>query len=195
MCEAALFRNGIERLGAACNGSSRISCANRYSAASYAFRLWGQCTVRTYLVVLDETEESEVALRFAARRAARTGGAVEILVLIRRQEFVAWGGVQATIESEALANAEALVERATAMLGTDLGQRPEFKVRQGDPIASIRDTLAENSEIGALVLGAAKSGSPGPLVAHFAGADSGSLPCPVMIIPGSLSREALDRLS
>jgi hypothetical protein len=53
----------------------------------------------------------------------------------------------------------------------------------------------ENPEIGALVLGAAKSGSPGPLIAHFAGADSGSLPCPVMIIPGSLSRDVLDRLS
>jgi hypothetical protein len=33
------------------------------------------------------------------------------------------------------------------------------------------------------------------LVAHFAGADAGGLPCPVMIVPGSLSREALDRLS
>jgi nucleotide-binding universal stress UspA family protein len=151
--------------------------------------------MRTYLVVVDETEESEIALRFAARRAARTGGAVEILVLIRRPEFVAWGGVQATIESEALENAEALVERATAMLGSDLAHKPVFKVRQGDPIAMIRETLLENPEIGALVLGAAKSGSPGPLVAHFAGADSGGLPCPVMIIPGSLDREALDRLS
>jgi nucleotide-binding universal stress UspA family protein len=146
-------------------------------------------------VVLDETEESEVALRFAARRAARTGGAVEILVLIRRQEFVAWGAVQATIESEALENAEALVERATAMLGSELGQKPVFKVRQGDAVDTIRATLLENPEIGALVLGAAKSGSPGPLIAHFAGADSGSLPCPVMIIPGSLSRDVLDRLS
>jgi hypothetical protein len=32
-------------------------------------------------------------------------------------------------------------------------------------------------------------------VAHFAGAEAGAMPCPVMIIPGSLSDEALDRLS
>jgi len=39
------------------------------------------------------------------------------------------------------------------------------------------------------------SGAPGPLVAHFAGTDAGALPIPLMIIPGSLSREAIDRLS
>jgi hypothetical protein len=46
-----------------------------------------------------------------------------------------------------------------------------------------------------LVLGAAASGAPGPLVSHFAGADAGVLAIPLMIIPGSLSREAIDRLS
>ncbi len=154
-----------------------------------------EAAMRTYLVVIDETEESEVALRFAARRAAKTGGAVEILVLVPKQDFVAWGGVQATIESEAMENAEALVMRATTMLGADLGEQPEVKVRQGDAIACIQAALADNPGIAALVLGAAKTGSPGPLVSHFAGADSGSLPCPLMIVPGSLSREALDRLS
>jgi nucleotide-binding universal stress UspA family protein len=62
--------------------------------------------MRTYLVVIDDTPEAEIALRFAARRAAKTGGAVEILVVIPRQDFVAWGGVQATIEDEAREQAE-----------------------------------------------------------------------------------------
>jgi nucleotide-binding universal stress UspA family protein len=151
--------------------------------------------MRTYLVVLDDSEEAEVAMRFAARRAARTGGAVEVLVVIPRQSFVAWGGVQATIEQEARENAEALVTRATEMLGSELGQKPRITVANGDPVAVIRETLAENREIGALVLAAAKTGSPGPLISHFAGNDAGALPCPLMIVPGSLDREALDRLS
>jgi len=45
------------------------------------------------------------------------------------------------------------------------------------------------------VLGAAAKGSPGELVVHFTGTDSGTLPCPVMVIPGSLDREAIERLS
>ena len=151
--------------------------------------------MRTYLVILDETVESEVALRFAARRAAKTGGAVEVLVIVPKQAFVAWGGVQATIESEALENAEALMEQTILTLSAELGERPSINVRQGDAVEIIRETLSANAEIGALVLAAAPSGGPGPLVSHFAGAEAGTLPCPIMIVPGSLSKEALDRLS
>jgi hypothetical protein len=45
------------------------------------------------------------------------------------------------------------------------------------------------------VLGAAAEGGPGPLVSHFAGSVAGSLPCPLIIVPGSLSEEQLARLS
>lgn len=151
--------------------------------------------MRTYLVVIDETPEAEVALRFAARRAAKTGGGVEVLALVPQAEFVAFGGVQATIEAEARENAEALVARAAGTTVEEAGVRPSILVRSGEPIAAIRATLSDNPQIGALVLGAAANGAPGPLVAHFAGADAGQMPCPVMIVPGSLDVEALDRLS
>jgi nucleotide-binding universal stress UspA family protein len=151
--------------------------------------------MRTYLVVVDETPEAEAALRFAARRAIKTGGAVEIVAIIPKQEFVAWGGVQATIEDEAREHAHDVVRRALDMLGEEGAIEPVINVRQGDAIAIIREAISANASIAALVLGAAGSGVPGPLVAHFAGVEAGSLPCPVMIVPGSLSREALDRLS
>ena len=150
--------------------------------------------MRTYLVIIDETPEAEIALRFAARRASKTGGAVEILALVEPQPFVAWGSVQAAIEDEALDHAQELVTKAAGSLMDELGAYPVIHVKQGDAIAMIRETLDANPEIGALVLGAAASGAPGPLVSHFA-SDTGALPCPLMIIPGSLSVESLDRLS
>ena len=55
---------------------------------------------RTYLVVVDDSEESRVALRFAARRAAKTKGRIEIIGLVEPQDFVQWGGVQSAIEEE-----------------------------------------------------------------------------------------------
>lgn len=151
--------------------------------------------MRIYLVVIDETEEASIALRFAARRAAKTGGTVEIVALIPPAEFVQWGGVQATIEEEARLRAEALVTAAAGALVEESGVRPSITVRQGEPIAVVRKMLAENEHVAALVLGAAASGPPGPLVSHFTGADAGRLPCPIMIIPGSLSHDAIDRLS
>jgi len=151
--------------------------------------------MRIYLVVIDDTPEAEVALRFAARRAVKTGGGVEILSLLPPQEFIAFGGVQATIEEEARLHAEALVAGAAGTLFEESGLQPALTVRQGDGPKIIREMIAANKDIAALVLGAAASGAPGPLVAHFAGADAGTLTVPIMIVPGSLDREAIDRLS
>lgn len=151
--------------------------------------------MRTYLVVVDESPEAETALRFAARRAAKTGGAVRILALIPPAEFVQWGGVQATMEDEALQRAEALVFSAAGTLSEESGIRPSITVRQGDPVTVVRDTLKEMDDVAALVLGAAASGPPGALVSHFAGADAGGMPCPIMIIPGGLDSDTIDRLS
>jgi hypothetical protein len=151
--------------------------------------------MRTYLVVIDEGEESRVALRFAARRAAKTGGAVEILALIAPPEFVQWGGVQAAMEEEAQLRAEALVAQAAGELIEETGLRPTITVRQGEPVGVVRAVLDDRPDTAALVVGAPAGGAPGPLLAYVAGVDAGSMPCPVMIIPGSLSDEALDRLS
>jgi nucleotide-binding universal stress UspA family protein len=151
--------------------------------------------VRIYLVVVDDSPEAEIALRFAARRAVKTGGGVEILSLIPPAEFVQWGGVQATIEEEARLQAEGVVAAAAGTLLAESGVTPSITVRQGDGPKIVREMLAANPDIAALVLGAAASGPPGPLVTHFAGADAGALPVPIMIIPGSLTREAIDRVS
>jgi nucleotide-binding universal stress UspA family protein len=151
--------------------------------------------MRTYLVVIDDTEESRLAQHFAARRAARTGGNVHLLVTIEPQAFVAWGGVQATIEEEARQQAEAVAQAAASAIHEETGLNPSVSVRQGEATAIVRELLYEDSGIAALVLGAAASGAPGPLVAHFAGTDAGALPVPVMIVPGSLSLDEVDRLS
>ena len=151
--------------------------------------------MRTYLVVIDESPESEIALRFAARRAVKTGGGVEILALIPKPDFVQWGGVMATIEEEARERAEALVARAAGTLFAESGLQPSITVREGDGPKIVREMIAANREIAALVLGAAASGSPGPLVTHFAGSDAGTLSVPLMIIPGALDMDAIDRLS
>jgi nucleotide-binding universal stress UspA family protein len=151
--------------------------------------------MRIYLVVVDDSAESQIALRFAARRAVKTGGGVEILALVPPSEFVAFGGIQATIEEEARLHAEALVAGAAGALLEESGLRPSITVRQGEGPKIIREMIEANPDIAALVLGAAASGAPGPLVSHFAGTDAGALPIPLMIVPGSLDRDAIDRLS
>jgi nucleotide-binding universal stress UspA family protein len=115
--------------------------------------------------------------------------------MVPRPDFVQWGGVQAAMEAEALERAEALLTDVTGELMSDQGLQPEILVRKGEPASAVRQILDDYPAVCALVLGAAPTGKPGPLVSHFTGADAGQLRCPVMIIPGSLDDHALDELS
>ena len=151
--------------------------------------------MRVYLVIIDETEEALLALRFASRRAAKTEGGLHLLALVPPQEFSAFAGVQATIEEEARTRAETLVTAAAGSLLSESGKMPIISVRVGEGVKVVREYLNEHPEVSALVLGAAKEGGPGPLVSHFTGALAGSLPCPVFVVPGSLTEEDLERLS
>lgn len=150
--------------------------------------------MRVYLVIMDETEEALLALRFASRRAAGTGGTIHLLALVPPQGFSAFAGVQATIEDEARARAEALVTAAAGSMFSESGKMPQISVQVGDGEKVVRDYLAEHPEISALVLGAAREGGPGPLVTHFT-THAGQLPCPLFVVPGSLTDERIDALS
>jgi nucleotide-binding universal stress UspA family protein len=150
---------------------------------------------RTYLVVVDDSEESRVALRFAARRAAKTNGSIEVLGIVEPQDFVQFGGVQAAMEEEQRLRIEGVVSSAIGEILDESGIDAQIIIRQGEAVRTVREFIGERQEICALVLGAARSGSPGVLVADFAGSDAGQLPCPVMIIPGSLTDERLEQLS
>lgn len=151
--------------------------------------------MRVYLVIVDETDEARVALRFAARRAAKTDGVVHLLALVPPQPFNAFGGIQATIEEEARARAETLVTTAAGNLLSQGAKMPLISVRIGEDVKVVRKYLEEHPEVSALVLGAASEAGPGPLVAHFTGAGMSYLTCPVFVIPGGLSDEAIERLS
>ena len=150
---------------------------------------------RTYLVVVDDSAEARVALRFAARRAGKTNGSIEVLGIVEPQDFVQFGGVQAAMEEEQRLRIEGVVSAAIGEILDESGVEANIVIQQGEAVKAVRDYVGERTEVAALVLGAAPSGNPGPLVANFTGTDAGKLPCPVMLIPGSLSDERLEQLS
>ncbi len=150
--------------------------------------------MRTYLVVIDETPEARAAPHYAAVRAIKLGRTVEIVALIPPQEFVNWAAVEATFEEEAKLRAEAAVAQAAGELVEATGVQPKIVVKRGDPAKMVREAIDEGENIAGLMLGAAAEGPPGPLVSHFAGNVAGQLPCPVIVVPGALSFEELERL-
>ena len=152
-------------------------------------------TARTFLVVIDATAESRVALRYAVLRAAHVGARVTLLHVVAPQEFMQWGGVQEAMEAQALAEAEALMQGLAAEAENVGGTRPDVIVKRGDATQTVFDHIAADPSVRALVLAAAAKGAPGPLVSYFSGERAGSLPCLVMIVPGGLAGDRIEELS
>lgn len=150
--------------------------------------------MRTFLVIMDESDEARAAMRFAARRAVQVEGAVHILALVAQQNFSAFGGVQATIEEEARDRAEVLAHGVAGNLLATSGIMPTISVKIGQGVKLVDEFLESHAEVAALVLGAAADGAPGPLVTHFA-AHAGSLPCPLYVIPGGYDEKDADHMA
>ena len=151
--------------------------------------------MRKFLVVLDDSRECLNAMRFAALRAARTGGGVQILSIIKPEDFQGWIGVADLMRAEARERIEAHFEVFAKWMRDKKGVNPELVIREGDPAAEILAQVRDDPEIGVLVLGAGtdKSG-PGPLVTQMS-RNSGNLPIPITIIPGEMSKERLESIT
>ncbi|TYO89198.1 universal stress protein [Oceanicella actignis] len=149
--------------------------------------------MRKFLVVVDETPECLNAIRFAARRAAKTGGGVQMLFVIRPEEFQHWIGVAEVMRQEAREAAEARFQELAETLRETAGVMPEFVIREGEAVEQILAQIREDPQIGVLVLGAGAEGDgPGPLVSQLAGRMAGRMPVPITVVPGSMSEEQLD---
>jgi nucleotide-binding universal stress UspA family protein len=151
--------------------------------------------MRKFLVVLDDTRECLNAMRFAALRAARTGGGVQILSIIPPEEFQHWMGVADLMRAEARERIEAHFEVFAKWMRDKQGVNPELVIREGDPLTEILAQVREDTSVGVLVLGAGseKSG-PGPLVTALS-RSSGNLPVPITIVPGDMSKERLESIT
>ena len=151
--------------------------------------------MRKFLVVLDDTRECLNAMRYAAMRASHTAAGVTILSVIPPEEYQHWIGVSEIMRAEARERIEAHFEVFAKWMRDKQGVDPILIIREGEPVNEILGVIRGDPEIGVLVLGAGteKSG-PGPLVTQMS-RNSGSLPCPITIVPGDMSKERLEEIT
>lgn len=148
------------------------------------------------MIVVDESPECMNALRFAARRASKTGGGVVMLYVIRPEEFQHWIGVGEVMRAESRDAAEKRLTQLAAEVHELSGVRPEFIIREGVAHDEVLNHINEDPEVGVLVLGAGTSGDgPGPLVSNLAGRMAGGLTIPVTVVPGSMTIGQIDSVT
>jgi len=150
-----------------------------------------------FLVVVDNSPEMRVALRFASRRAKRTGGRVGLLRVIRKADFQHWAAIGNLMAEEAREEAEQLLqEHAASVSELTGGEMPILYIKEGDIKSSVVQLIDEDSQIRILVLAAAtgKRG-PGPLITFLMKKIIGKSRIPVTIVPGGLTNDQIDTLT
>jgi len=148
-----------------------------------------------FLVIVDDSKELNVAIRFAAKRAQSTKGGVILLNVIEQFDPQQWQSIEDIILQEAREKAQEKLQKWSKVINDLTNIVPELIVKEGSTSEKIVETLEEDDAIRFLVLAAAEADQPGPLVSLLAGQKSGKLPAPIVIIPQGLSDEVIDDLA
>lgn len=151
---------------------------------------------RIFLVVVDDSEEMPVALRYAALRARHTGGRVAMLYVIEPSDLQHWMAVESLMREERREEAEQLLNKLSQEVLELSGSHPVVYIREGRRRDELLKMLDEEPSISILVLAAGTGPEgPGPLVSYLAGKAAARLRIPITIVPGGLSIRDLDALS
>ena len=150
---------------------------------------------RLLLTVIDDSPESALALRFAARRASHFDGRVAMLKVIAPIQFDHWVGVAERAAEEARDEAKRLMEKYAEQVQACGGQEPVFMIREGLIADELTAQIEEEPNICLLVLAAAKGRNPGPLVSSIANKLVTQVKVPITVIPGNLTVEGIDLIT
>ena len=152
---------------------------------------------RTFLCVVDDSEELSRALRFACDRARRVGARIGLLYVVEPAEFQHWVAVGELMAAERRTEAEEMLQVVAATVQRRTGHVPALFIREGKLEEELVRLVGERENNFALLILGAASGSdgPGPLVSHVIGKLTGSLRIPVTVVPGEMTDEEIDAIA
>ncbi len=151
---------------------------------------------RKLVVVVDGSDESKLALRFAGARASHlTGGELVLFHCVRPGEFQHWLGVADLMREEAQEEAQALLNDVALEMEAYCGITPEIVIMEGEPSEELFIYMRNTDHVFGLVLGVGTGKEPGPLVDYFTRERAGDMPCPVFLIPGTMTYDEIDAIA
>lgn len=150
---------------------------------------------RTFLCVVDESEELHQALRYACRRARNTQGRVALLYVIEPVEFQHWMAVGHLMAEERREQAEEMLQVVSSVVQKLSGTTPVVFIREGKLTEQLMQLLESEPDLSVLVLGASTGAEGLGRVIAYVMKRLGRLPIPLTIVPGGLSDAQIDAIS
>ncbi|MGB4058357.1 MAG: universal stress protein [Alphaproteobacteria bacterium] len=142
----------------------------------------------TYLIVADDTEEFNNAMRFACKVAKANGKNIGVLYIMPDAGFHHWGNLEERIKQDRREDAERVLKGVTEKIRQFCGLEAVVYIGEGAAAEAVIKTIEDNQSISKLFLGGStKAGGPGPLVSFFSGKGIGKLPVPLTIVPDHIN--------
>lgn len=149
-----------------------------------------------YLVCVDGSAESHVALKLACLRVRRRkGSSVDLLHVISPIDFQTLHAIQDRMQEEKRAEAETLMQRFAQEAQQLSGVMPTIVLREGKPAVEILAAASEDKDVNMLVLGVSeKSGTRGSTLSWLTAQVGKKLSVPLLLVPGNLSDQQIEDL-
>jgi nucleotide-binding universal stress UspA family protein len=151
---------------------------------------------RIFLVVVDESEELNIALSYACLRARNSGGRVALLYVMEPGEMQSFMMIEDIMREERRTEAEQVLQRHAKQVNEITGTLPILYLREGNRRDELMKLINEEPSVSILVLAAGTGPEgPGPLVSYLTGKAVGRLRIPLTIVPGSLTPDQLEAVT
>lgn len=148
-----------------------------------------------FVVCVDKSDASRVALRFACIKAMKCDGVVDMLHVMEPPQSDALLGVTKAMRSEAREAGEALMQELCREANDIADIMPSIQLREGKVGEEIAKAAMEDPDAKMLVLGVNSGSKRGKLIAHLSTQMAESLLIPVLLVPGNLTDQQIEELS
>ncbi|MGB1360789.1 MAG: universal stress protein [Alphaproteobacteria bacterium] len=150
-----------------------------------------------FLVLVDNSDEMTVALKFACLRANATGGHVTLAYIIEPSSGGEnWLAISEIAKQEAEEEAKETIQKYVEQVQRHTGETPKIIMREGNVAEEFAKLISEEKSISIAVLAAcATDANPGPVISYLMGKGIGSFHVPITIVPGSITDDELEAIA
>ena len=149
---------------------------------------------RTFMIIVDDSEEFKIALHYAAYRAKKTGANLAMLYVIEPENFQLSSSIEELMNREKREEAENALVKYSTQIKESYGIPSIYYIENGDRLDCLYKILEKDKSVSVLVLGASgDSSGPGPIISNlFERSDREFLTIPVTIVPENFDIGKLD---
>lgn len=149
-----------------------------------------------YMVCVDGSPASRIALRFACKKAAKRGGVVDMLHVIPPADMQNMFGVLEKAREEQRKAAEELTAELCASAVAYSGLTPRIIMREGKAGEEVLNAVMEDSKVDMIILGVSAEHKSGDrLIQWLSGKLGDKLLVPMLLVPGNLTDLQIEELS